>query len=236
MDKITRTLLLYSRLLQGEKINKMSFCLETDCIPRSFDRDIEDVRLYMSETFDAREVLYNRQEKVYYLSGASRIELESVEYLLIERVLLDTGVLRQDEMAGLLSHVLSNTKYKTRYLNAQERVLDTYQEADHKKALLKMHGDLVSIISNQVVIEIKYMIEEEAERNVKVIPCCLKYTKGYLYLIAFLADEIDTSPLRFRLDRIHSFRTERKQKQDEKRYISKFGREIQALVDIKEYK
>ena len=56
MDKITRTLLLYSRLINGEKVNKFAFCMETDCIPRTFDRDIEDVRLYLSETFDVREL------------------------------------------------------------------------------------------------------------------------------------------------------------------------------------
>ena len=48
MDKITRLLLLYSKLTKGEKINKTIFCLENDCSPRTFDRDIEDVRLHLS--------------------------------------------------------------------------------------------------------------------------------------------------------------------------------------------
>lgn len=46
MDKITRMLILYSSLMNGEEINKTIFCFENDCSPRSFDRDIEDIRLF----------------------------------------------------------------------------------------------------------------------------------------------------------------------------------------------
>lgn len=43
MDKITRVLLLYSKLIRGEPVNKISFCMETDISGRNFDRDIEDI-------------------------------------------------------------------------------------------------------------------------------------------------------------------------------------------------
>ena len=49
MDKITRLLILYSSLINGDEINKTMFCFENDCSPRSFDRDIEDIRLFLSE-------------------------------------------------------------------------------------------------------------------------------------------------------------------------------------------
>ena len=84
MDKITRMLLLHSKLTIGEKINKVMFCLENDCQPRSFDRDIEDYRLYLSETFSGNELLYDRKENSYYLSGNHRAELEITEYSLLE--------------------------------------------------------------------------------------------------------------------------------------------------------
>ena len=51
MDKITRMLMLYSSLMNGEEINKTIFCFENDCSPRSFDRDIKDIRLFLSESF-----------------------------------------------------------------------------------------------------------------------------------------------------------------------------------------
>lgn len=222
MDKITRTLLLYSRLIKGEKVNKLAFCMETDCIPRTFDRDIEDVRLYLSETFDTREVLYDRLNKGYYLSGVSKTELESVEYLLIERVLLDTGVLRNDELKVLLKNVLSNTEYAITNLRNSSSEEQIYTEPMHDKALLKMHGDLAIAIHKQTVIEIKYMQSEEMEEHIEIIPCRLKYENGYLYLIAYLINPADEMLIGFRLDKIYSFKIKRVQSYDEKQRVDKY--------------
>ncbi len=65
MDKVTRVLLLYSKLAQGQKIRKDTFCSETDSTPRSFDRDIQDIRLYLSETFQVDELIYSRRDNAY---------------------------------------------------------------------------------------------------------------------------------------------------------------------------
>ena len=67
MDKITRLLLLYSRLISGEKVNKKSFCNEVQCLPRSFDRDIEDIRLFLSELYISDELVYSRTSNAYFL-------------------------------------------------------------------------------------------------------------------------------------------------------------------------
>ncbi|MCC8075173.1 MAG: hypothetical protein LIO95_04395 [Clostridiales bacterium] len=96
MDKNTRLLLLYSKLMQGESVNKLIFCMETDSHPRSFDWDIEDIRLYLSETFSGEELRYNKRENAYSLTGVRQQPLETMEYLFVERLLLDTGVLRED--------------------------------------------------------------------------------------------------------------------------------------------
>ena len=236
MDKITRTLLLYSRLINGEKINKFTFCMETDSIPRTFDRDIEDVRLYLSETFDARELLYDRSEKVYYLSGVSRKELELVEYQLLERILLDSRVLRKDELEGLLQHILSNTEKTMNHLKKQKDLLHLYEEPSHRKALLKMHSDLEIMINNKSVIEIEYMLENETKNNIEVIPCYLKYKDGCIYLIAFLMKNIRHNPMAFGLDKIYSFKVQRMQLKEEKRYVDNFLKlDKLSLESIKQY-
>ena len=49
MFKITRLLFLFSKLINGEKVNKTVFCFEHDCSPRTFDRDIQEIRLFLSE-------------------------------------------------------------------------------------------------------------------------------------------------------------------------------------------
>lgn len=216
MDKITRILLLYSKLIQGEKINKLSFCMETDSLPRTFDRDIEDVRLYLSEMYYNEELIYDRQENVYYFAGSQiKKQLETMEYLFIERVLLDTGVLRLDEMDGLLTHLAMNVEDQSKIASHEKEFISKYNEPLHKKAIVKMHGDLSTIITNKYVIKIKYikMVGQVVERE--IIPCTVKYDLGYLYLIAFLETSNKQYPAYFRLDRIYSFVVVRSQRIDE---------------------
>ena len=222
MDKITRLLLLYSKLIQGEKVNKLSFCMETDSLPRTFDRDIEDVRLYLSELFCNEEVIYDRQENVYYFAGFQRKALETMEYLFIERVLLDTGVLRTDEMDGLLTHLASNAEGVGKMAFREKECIKQYDEPLHKKAILKMHGDLATIITNKSIIKINYikMSGEVVERE--IIPCTIKYDLGYLYLIAFLQTSNKQYPAYYRLDRVYSFSVVRSQRMDEIQRVAEY--------------
>lgn len=83
--------------------------METDSLPRTFDRDIEDVRLYLSELFCNEELIYDRW-KMFITLCFQRKAIETMEYLFIEKVLLDTGVLRTDEMDGLLTHLALNAE------------------------------------------------------------------------------------------------------------------------------
>ena len=230
MDKITRILLLFSKLLNGEKINKLSFCMETDSLPRTFDRDIEDIRLFLSEIFLNEELVYNRLDNVYYFSKSQRKPLESTEYLFLERVLLDTRALRLDEMHELMKHILQNTERFNNDSFSEKLDSFKYNEPLHKKALLKMNGDLSKTIKNKAAININYikMNEEIIER--KIIPCLIRYDLGYLYLIAFLYESDKPYPAYFRLDRIHSFSVIRSQTSDEKHrvneYIQKYSKGI----------
>ncbi|WP_186430039.1 YafY family protein [Clostridium sp. BSD9I1] len=222
MDKITRLLLLYSKLTQGEKVNKLSFCMETDSLPRTFDRDIEDVRLYLSELFCNEELIYDRQENVYYFAGPQRKALETMEYLFIERVLLDTGALRGDEMDGLLTHLAGNAENVSKMALHEKECIKKYDEPLHKKAILKMHGDLATIITNKSVIRINYIKMSGGVVEREVIPCAIKYDFGYLYLIAFLKTSNKQYPAYFRLDRIYSFSVVQSQRMDEMQRVAEY--------------
>lgn len=234
MDKITRLLLLYSKLIQGEKINKTMFCMEADCLTRSFDRDIEDIRLYLSDAFSSKELLYNRQENAYYMSGGYRTAIEPMEYLFIERILLDASILRQDELIGLLSHLFSNIENPGILLNYQKTSSEQYDEPLHQKAILKMHGDLVTTIKNYSVIKMRYIKMDRSEIERTVIPCSIKYDLGYMYLIAFREGLEEKYPAYFRLDRIYSFFVERGQYRNEqqmvKEYLQKYSKGITQML------
>ena len=211
MDKITRMLILYSKLVKGDEINKAVFCLENSCSPRSFDRDIEDIRLYLSESYSGKALSYDRGRNVYYIEGTKRFELEATEYLFIERVLKDTAVLRSDEFDILMAHLLSVTENGRTAEGLREETGRSYEPPLHNKALLKMHGDLALIIRGKKCIRIRYFKGKGEEVARDVVPCMLKYDLSYLYIVAFRLDMEHEYPAYYRLDRIYSFEIVRNQ-------------------------
>ena len=66
-DKVTRILTMYARLIEGRKINKQSYCMDMNIDRRTFDRDIEDIRLFLSETFSNDELIYDWKNESYHL-------------------------------------------------------------------------------------------------------------------------------------------------------------------------
>lgn len=184
MDKVTRILRLYAQLAQGKKVNKANFCMEVECMERTFDRDIEDIRLYLSEFFCDQELVYDRSENVYCLTNAKRYLLELEEYLFVERVLIDSGLLMTVELRELLLHIASNTN-KTKLLDTHCKNLSTLKGSIVKDGItLKLFYDMQRVIDNHKIVCFLYPDATNAISEHKVIPCQLSYMDGILMLIA----------------------------------------------------
>ncbi|MBQ3217003.1 MAG: hypothetical protein IJB35_04205 [Oscillospiraceae bacterium] len=65
-DKVTRVLILYHQLMHGAAVNEAWFCMEHGIDRRSFDRDIEDIRLFLSVIFVSKELRYDKINNVYF--------------------------------------------------------------------------------------------------------------------------------------------------------------------------
>ena len=69
MDKVTRILTLFYRLSRGIKVERESFCSEFDINSRSFDRDIQDIRLFLEGLNTSTELAFDRRTGLYYLTN-----------------------------------------------------------------------------------------------------------------------------------------------------------------------
>ena len=66
--KVERVLELYVRLLEGKLIQKGICALRYEVTPRTIQRDIDDIRCYLSLHGEADEaVLYDREKEGFYL-------------------------------------------------------------------------------------------------------------------------------------------------------------------------
>lgn len=205
MDKVTRILHLYAQLAQGKKVNKMNFCLEVDCLERSFDRDIEDIRLYLSEFFCTQELLYDRTENVYYLTNSERHLLLEEEYLFIERILIDSGLLMDGEIQEILTHVASNTNGAKRLARQNEQHQLSQSYFDENKITLKLFYDLQRVIEQKKEIRLLYREAEASISDHKLLPCQLIYSEGKLKLLAIPVSQENPDTQEFELKKIDSF-------------------------------
>lgn len=185
MDKVTRTLLLFTKLLKGESVNKTLFCLETDSLPRSFDRDIEDIRLYFSETYDHRELIYDRTTKQYRLTEKQVKPLESAEVSLILQLFHDTSLLSGEEFRRFSENLCFNVGNNQEIAILGRVLQENYVKPTHNRSILKMHSDLQKMIAEKWVIRLRYFPENEVSIpcvEVEVEPILVKFEENQLFL------------------------------------------------------
>ena len=202
-DKITRILILYHQLLNGQHINKALFSWEHGINERSFDRDIEDIRLFLSELHLLRDVIYDKHSDTYYLTGDTPVYMERMDAAIIARILLDSQVLRNDEMTGLCEALLKTTVPKDAAAIQNYLKYDTAQyQSDIKVPILKLLGDLYAAIDSGTDIELAIHTTKSDLPPIVVSPLEISMKDGRFYLIAainkniadishFLVDEIE---------------------------------------------
>lgn len=207
-DKITRVLLLYYRLSKGESINKVSFIKEHKVTYRTFDRDIEDIRLFLSEIYTNKELLFDRTRKVYYLTGVNNTEISAIEICSIVKIIINSRAFNKAEMMGIIKSISKLIPIeKQKILNDLiYSEMTSYRELSHGKAILKMNWDLNQCIFNQRKIELLYYKANNEKVKRKVLPLSIVFSEFYFYLIAFIDGKSYDFPAFFRIDRIVSFK------------------------------
>ena len=105
--KATRVLMLYQRLLKGELVDKITYSLEYGVNERTFDRDIEEIRMFLSETYSSDELLFDRETNTYYLTGRRPQYIDRMDATVISKILLESKAFCTVEMQGLIDTILS---------------------------------------------------------------------------------------------------------------------------------
>lgn len=185
MDKVERVLMLFWQLYSGIRVSKAAFCFEMDITPRTFDRDIEDIRNFLSDGYLGQEVVFDRMSNTYRMTGSIKKTLTEVEYTAITVILLGSKALRADEMNGLVRSLGKLTEHRAEGLKTEiVRMLCEYVETAHYNAILKMQWDLFQCIKRKVIIRMQYLNEQGEGEEKVVIPCVLFFDSYHFRLRA----------------------------------------------------
>lgn len=194
MDKTTRILLMYAKLSQGGRIYKKNFCVETGIDRRTFDRDIEDIRIYLSESFDGNNLIYDWEDESYHLENYYKSQpLSALEVVYILELLNSCRALRKDEFAGLANSLLNSVEISRR--SYVKKTLEKYildYSTKNQVALLKMNWDLQQCIAERDKIELLFY----DERKKVVSPVGIQIYGDQMYLFAFdISETLLTVPI-----------------------------------------
>ena len=207
-DKITRILMLYYRLSRGELINKTVFSSEHGITERTFDRDVDDIRTFLSEIYTSKELLFDRNKKAYYLTGCHEIDISVIEICAIIKIIISSRAFNKEEMQGFILAISKLIPLEKQ--NVMNQIIcneiSNYKQLKHGKAILKMNWDLNQSILKQRKIELLYYKTTGEKVKRKVSPISVVFSEFYFYLIAFIDNKTYDFPAFFRIDRIESFK------------------------------
>ena len=222
-DKVERVLNLYTKLLNGEIINKSKESQLYKVNERTIQRDIDDIRNYFYNDSTTRNfsnsILYDRAKKGYKLEKLYKIELTNSEVLAICKILLDSRAFTKKEMEEIIDKLISccipknNRTLVTDLINNE---LFHYIEPRHKTKFIDKLWKIGQSIRNCKYIEIKYLrTKDKALVNRILKPVSIMFSEYYFYLTAFIDDEEikkdfdilnDSFPTIYRIDRIKSLK------------------------------
>lgn len=135
----TRLLDIYHKLLNGAAITKEEFAQKYEVAPRTIQRDLADIRLFLEEYRPDAKLQYNRSTKSSYLAGQNNT-LGKAETLALCKILLASRAFTKketDHLLGALNDNLPPAEQKElNWIIKNEQ--SNYVELQHTKALLQI--------------------------------------------------------------------------------------------------
>lgn len=213
--KSERLLQIYSRLADGEVLQKRELAQRFHVTERSIQRDMESLRLFCAGQGLRQEIVYDREAQGYRLEGSASVLLSNSEILAVCKILLESRSMRRDEMLPILDKLVAccvperNRRAVTDLL-ANEKY--HYIEPHHGRPILPGLWELGQAVRERRVTEIIYQRMKEPKLVCRrVLPVGILFSEYYFYLTAFLEDKSDFEnpedlfPTIYRIDRIREF-------------------------------
>lgn len=217
--KSSRLLVIYSRLVNGEVLNKTELANQYHVSPRSIQRDMEALRCFFANQNLEQDITYDYHSAGYRLVNKLPKGLTNSEILAVCKILLESRSMRKDEMLPILDKLIDcavpqESRRAVSALIGNEK--HHYIEPHHGKPILGGLWDIGQAIEHHRVMGIEYERMKEPKLVKRMVePVGIMFSEYYFYLTAFLRD-VDRStqfdnaddlfPTIYRIDRIRSFR------------------------------
>ncbi len=224
INKNNRILDIYLRLNEGKTINKTEDARYYGVNERSIQRDIDDIRAYLSaqssEGKGNRDIVYDRMKKGFVMTGEIPSLMTNSEILAVSKILLESRAFSKEEMNGILDKLISGCvpeKNMKLVIDLLSNERHHYVELGKKPRNMDKLWDMGVAIRGKQLLSLTYHRQQDKEGKVVqryVEPLSIIFSEYYFYLIGYIVDwenKTDTITLRhdypavFRIDRIDSY-------------------------------
>lgn len=203
---------MYEKLNRGDVINKKRFAEEFGVSEKSVQRDIDDLRAYLSESFDDggnTTIEYDYIANGYKLIKCDREFLTNEEIFAIAKVLLESRGFNKQELNSLLDKLILRATPAAR-AGIKELIMNErfyYIPPRHGKPLIDLLWQINGYILVKDIIEFDYIRKDGLASHRTVKPLSVMFSDYYFYLIAWMADDSKDFPTVFRIDRMTNVKT-----------------------------
>lgn len=219
--KYNRVLQIYTKLLNGEIVNKSDEALHFKVDERSIQRDIDDLRVFFrdraAEGEQEKEIVYSRSLNGYYLKTVDDDMLTNSEVLAVCKILLESRAFCKDDISLILDKIIGHCVPKSKKRTVMELIsneLFHYVEPHHGKHFIDSLWALGEAVIQHRYTHICYEKQDGSVVERMIKPVGIMFSEYYFYLTAFIenidrekayANKDDTFPTIYRIDRIKSF-------------------------------
>ena len=221
-DKIQRILGIYTKLMDGQTVNKQEIAARYNVHPRSIQRDIKDITDFLERdelnTGVFNSVIYDKNADGYRLQYENIYKLSPQQILAICKILLDSRAFVKEEMSEIIDKLIHSAVVKDDQPQVEKLIQNEeehYVELQHKTRFLNKMWDIGQAIQNQNYIEIEYKRGDNEIKKRKLKPAAIMFSEFYFYLTAFIDDKNlcenfdvanDPFPTIYRIDRIQNLK------------------------------
>lgn len=202
-DKSYRLLRMNEQLAHGEVLRKESLVSAFGVTPKTVQRDIESLRVYLLENGDG-DLRYDRKHDCYRLERMSDGQLTEKEVFAVSKVLIESRAFNKEEFDALIRKLLLQLSPDQR-LPVEARVGNewvNYLPLKHGKPLIDMLWTLANLITEQRLARIWYVRQDKTAKSYVIKPVGIMFSEFYFYLIAWMAKDKKDFYTVFRTDRI----------------------------------
>ena len=202
-----RMLHIYERLNRGEKLGKDQLANEYEVSPKTIQRDLDDLRAYLSEAHSFEQdvaIRYSKRENCYSLVRYEREWMTNEEALALCKILLESRAFCKEELLQIIEKLIMQIAPEDKKV-AQEMIRNevfNYVPLQHGQPLLAPIWELSQHIFRHEMICFDYVRQDGKKSRRRMKPVSILFSEFYFYCLAFDGEDRTDYPIVFRIDRM----------------------------------